>query len=377
MSDERIVMPCIPLRGLSVFPRTILHFDIGREKSIKALEAAMNGDKLLFVTSQIDENILIPTQDDYYHVGTVVKVKQMLKIQGDAVRVLVDGQYRAKLEYVLTEEPYIQTEISEAEIIPAEPDDIETEALMRCVLDAFDEYMSLNSSVKEEVYDLISSIHEPDIFADTIAMQMNIKISDKQEILEASLELFSVQGVEATSISQIASAVGIRKASLYSHFENKQAILDALVKEVLEQYAAHSIFARVDWEKDASGLPVTPNAAVQMIQGQIRYILHDPSISRARKMLIIEQFQNPELAKLQTKQNYSDVLRYFTGLVKQLIRQGVLAEDDPEIMAAQFCLPISVWINLCDREPERETEVMEIVSKHIRQFFRLYQRPER
>ncbi|MBQ6899465.1 MAG: endopeptidase La [Firmicutes bacterium] len=185
MSDERIVMPCIPLRGLSVFPRTILHFDIGREKSIKALEAAMNGDKLLFVTSQIDENILIPTQDDYYHVGTVVKVKQMLKIQGDAVRVLVDGQYRAKLEYVLTEEPYIQTEISEAEIIPAEPDDIETEALMRCVLDAFDEYMSLNSSVKEEVYDLISSIHEPDIFADTIAMQMNIKISDKQEILEA------------------------------------------------------------------------------------------------------------------------------------------------------------------------------------------------
>lgn len=185
MSDERIVLPCIPLRGLSVFPRTILHFDIGREKSIKALEAAMNSDKLLFVTSQIDENILIPTQDDYYHVGTVVKVKQMLKIQGDAVRVLVDGQYRAKLEYVLEEEPFIKAEISEADIIDADPEDIETEALMRCVLDTFDEYMGLNTSVKEEVYDLISSIKEPDIFADTIAMQMNIRISDKQEILEA------------------------------------------------------------------------------------------------------------------------------------------------------------------------------------------------
>ena len=94
-------------------------------------------------------------------------------------------------------------------------------------------------------------------------------------------------------------------------------------------------------------------------------------------MLVIEQFQNPELAKLQTKQNYSDVLRYFTGLVKQLIRLEVLAEDDPETMAAQFCLPISVWINLCDREPDRESEVMELVEKHIRQFFRLYQRPER
>ena len=90
-------------------------------------------------------------------------------------------------------------------------------------------------------------------------------------------------------------------------------------------------------------------------------------------MLVIEQFQNMELAKLQTKQNYSDVLGYFTGLIKCLIQKGVLAADDPEIMAAQLCLPISVWINLCDREPEREPEVMELVEKHIRQFFRVYQ----
>lgn len=195
----------------------------------------------------------------------------------------------------------------------------------------------------------------------------------KKEILEAALELFSVQGFEATSISQIAGAVGIRKASLYSHFESKQAILDELVKEVLEQYAAHSIFAKTDWGKDSYNLPMTPDDSVQMIKGQIRYILHDPHISKARKMLVIEQFQNPELAKLQTKQNYSDVLEYFTGLIGQLIRHGVLAEDDPEIMAAQLCLPISVWINLCDREPEREQEVMELVEKHIRQFFKCYQ----
>ena len=199
----------------------------------------------------------------------------------------------------------------------------------------------------------------------------------KQEIMDVSLELFSVQGFEATSISQIAGAVGIRKASLYSHFESKQAILDGIVREVLEQYAEHSIFARTDWEKDAGNLPLTSDQAVGMIQGQIRYILHDPVIRRARKMLVIEQFQNPELAKLQTKQNYSDVLGYFTGLIKCLIQKGILAEDAPEIMAAQFCLPISVWINLCDREPEREQEVMELVDKHIRQFFRLYQRSGR
>ena len=199
----------------------------------------------------------------------------------------------------------------------------------------------------------------------------------KQEILNAALDLFSVQGFEATSISQIANAVGIRKASLYSHFENKQAILVAIVKEVLERYAEHSIFALANWDdpdftKDKQDM--TPDAAVQMIQGQLRYILHDPAISRARKMLMIEQFQNPELAKLQTKQNYTDVLRYFTGLVGFLIRQGALTEDNPEIMAAQLCLPITVWLGLCDREPEREQEVMGLVERHIRQFFRLYAR---
>ena len=194
----------------------------------------------------------------------------------------------------------------------------------------------------------------------------------KQEILDVALELFSVKGYEATSLSTIADAVGIRKASLYSHFENKQAILDALVKDVLDAYGNHSIFAKTDWDNDSGDLPMTPDAAVQMIQGQIRYILHDPAISRARRMLVIEQFQNAELAQLQTKQNYSDVLRYFTGLIKHLIRQGVLREDDPEIMAAQLCLPISVWINLCDREPDREAEVMALIEKHIRQFFRVY-----
>ena len=201
---------------------------------------------------------------------------------------------------------------------------------------------------------------------------MTEKGSTKQEILDVSLDLFSMQGYEATSVSQIAEAVGIRKASLYSHFASKQEILDSLVKNVLEQYEKHSIFANADWDNPAFTKDkenTTPDAAVQMIAGQIRYIIHDPMISRARKMLTIEQFQNPQMAALQTKQNYTDVMRYFTGLVRFLIRQGKLEDGDPELMAAQLCLPISVWINLCDREPEREDEVMALVERHIRRFF--------
>ena len=159
---ERMVMPCVPLRGLSVFPHTILHFDIGREKSVKALEAAMTADKQLFLTSQKDENILIPTPEDYYEVGTVVKIKQMLKIQGDAVRVLVEGQYRAVMSGVATEEPYIMAELTEAEITPADPQEVEVQAMMRSVLYAFDEYMELNPSIKDEVYELIKKMKTND-----------------------------------------------------------------------------------------------------------------------------------------------------------------------------------------------------------------------
>ena len=198
----------------------------------------------------------------------------------------------------------------------------------------------------------------------------------KREILEAALQLFSVQGYDATSISQIADAVGIRKASLYSHFASKQDILDTLKEEVLRQYSEHSVFAGKNWEKDPSGLPSNSMDAVNMVQGQLRYILHDPMIQRARKMLVIEQFRNSELAKIQTRQNYSDVLHYFTGMMQCLVDKGVLKKEDPQMMDAQFCLPVTVWLQLCDREPDKEEEVMDLVKKHIIQFYRIYGRQE-
>lgn len=195
------------------------------------------------------------------------------------------------------------------------------------------------------------------------------KGNTKSEIISAALDLFSTQGFEATSISQIADAVGIRKASLYSHFESKQAILDALIRQVLEGYEKQSVLAKSKRQVGDGAYPKTCDEVASQVKSQINYILHDQFISKARKMLTIEQFRNPELAALQTKQNYTDVMRYFTDLVICLQEQGVLCDGDCRIMAAQFCLPITVWINLCDREPDKEAEVMELVDKHIRQFF--------
>lgn len=199
----------------------------------------------------------------------------------------------------------------------------------------------------------------------------------RDQILDAALELFSVKGYEATSISQIADAVGIRKASLYSHFASKQDILDTLIEVLEKQYEAHSIFTNANWKdpkftKDKKKM--TAKKLSEIISGQIRFIIHDPDISRVRKLLVIEQFQNPELSRLQSKHAYGDILNYNLGQIKFLIREGILRNENPEIMAAQLAWPISIWTNLCDREPEREEEAMENIKKHVKQFFKLYKK---
>ena len=182
---EKITMPLIPLRGLTVFPRTIINFDIGREKSIKALEEAMKGDRLLFLASQKDESVLIPTPKDFYNVGTVVKVKQMLKMQGDTIRVLVDGKYRATIENIISDEPFYLVESLEAEIPKVDENDVEVEALKRVCGKEFSLYVDLNSDMKPEAKSVADQIDDPYIFADTICMQLDIEIEKKQQILEA------------------------------------------------------------------------------------------------------------------------------------------------------------------------------------------------
>lgn len=204
-----------------------------------------------------------------------------------------------------------------------------------------------------------------------------VKNNTREEILEAALELFSVNGYEATSISQIAGVVGVRKASLYSHFANKQEILDKVIEMVLEGYHKNSIFEHADWDdpeftKDKA--PMSGEDYGKVVQGHIRYILHDPHIKKGRMMLMIEQFRNEELSKLQTRMNYDDVMYYFVGMIRFLMKANIFKNGDPEIMAAQCSLPITVWINLCDREPDREEEVIELIGRHIEQFFNVYRK---
>ena len=201
------------------------------------------------------------------------------------------------------------------------------------------------------------------------------KGNTKQEILLAALDLFSVKGYEGTSISEIAEKVGIKKATMYSHFTSKQEILDELVKTVFEEYNKHTIFKNTNFEEmfdlDSNDV-IDVNVVIEKVLKHVSYIIHSSVISKSRKMLLIEQFQNETLSELQTKQNYTDVLTYFTSLFEYLISKDKLKDYDPEIMAASFAFPISVWINLVDRSPAKEDEVNSLITRHITQFFEVY-----
>jgi ATP-dependent Lon protease len=160
------VMPLLPLRGLSIFPHMVLHFDVGREKSILSLEQAMVNEQLIFLVSQKDAKIDNPALDDIYTVGAVSKIKQILKLPGDTIRVLVEGTSRAKIVNLVQDEPYFEVEVEEVE--DSTEKDIETEALMRKLLDAFEDYVKLSSQISPEVVATVSEIEEPGSLAFSI-----------------------------------------------------------------------------------------------------------------------------------------------------------------------------------------------------------------
>ncbi len=176
-------MPLIALRGLTVFPNLVLHFDLGREKSIIALERAMIMNQTIFLVSQKDAEIELPSASDIYNVGTVAKVKQMLKLPDGNIRVLVDGQYRAKLDSMISDSPYFLASVSELPDTPAEMT-ADVQALMRTALTLFEEYQILtpknNAQDKKTGLD---DIDDPGRIADVIASAINIKTSDAQKIL--------------------------------------------------------------------------------------------------------------------------------------------------------------------------------------------------
>jgi ATP-dependent Lon protease len=181
-SPESRVLPLLPLRDVVVFPHMVIPLFVGRPKSIKALEAAMEEGKNVVLVAQKSAAKDEPNPEDLYDVGTVSTILQMLKLPDGTVKVLVEGVQRARIERVLTEKANFEAEI---ELIQSEePDSNEVEAMRRTLLAQFDQYVKLNKKIPPEVLTSLSGIDGAGRLSDTIAAHLPLKLEQKQQILE-------------------------------------------------------------------------------------------------------------------------------------------------------------------------------------------------
>ena len=177
-------MPALALRGLTMFPNMMLHFDVARPASIKALDEAMTGGTPIFLVTQRDLMVEEPGQEDLYTVGTVCNVRQILRLPGDNVRVMVDGICRGRLAELTQTEPCLMAEVEE---IPAPQHTRNTpkgEALVRQTYDLFETYCGLAPRINPETFLTVLANDEPGYIADYIAQNINLRVEDKQAILE-------------------------------------------------------------------------------------------------------------------------------------------------------------------------------------------------
>lgn len=183
MADEiKKNVPLLPLRGLLVYPTMVLHLDVGREKSVQALEQAMMNDHMIFLATQREISIDEPGEEEIFKVGTYTKIKQMLKLPNGTIRVLVEGLNRAQIESYVELEDYTSVDIKE--LAEEELKDAEAEALMRTLLDHFDQYIKISKKISAETYATVTDIEEPGRMADIVASHLPLKLKDKQEVLE-------------------------------------------------------------------------------------------------------------------------------------------------------------------------------------------------
>ena len=177
-------MPVLALRGMTAFPNTVMHFDVGRDKSIRALDRAMSGDQRIFLVTQLDVNIDDPSFDDLYRVGTVVQVRQLLKSTGDSLRILVHGEYRAIIKAPGKTTPCLMAEIQE---IPDREYNIHAdklEALCRVSADLFDEFTLLSQRPLNDVMMKLISTKDPGHIADIMAHSATFGFEEKMQVLE-------------------------------------------------------------------------------------------------------------------------------------------------------------------------------------------------
>ncbi|GGI75228.1 endopeptidase La [Shewanella gelidii] len=260
-NQAHIELPVLPLRDVVVYPHMVIPLFVGREKSIRCLEAAMEQDKQVILVAQRDAELDDPTSDDIFEVGTIASILQLLKLPDGTVKVLVEGGRRARIEKYTQEEDYF---VATAQSLVAEElDEKEEEVLVRSAISQFEGYIKLNKKIPPEVLTSLSGIDEAARLADTMAAHMPLKLEDKQAVLEMvdvgkRLEHLMAMMEGEIDLLQVEKRIRTRvkkqmEKSQREYYLNEQ--MKAIQKELGDLDESHDEFEGLGKKIEEAGMP--------------------------------------------------------------------------------------------------------------------------
>ena len=319
-NSDDLVFPVLPLRDVIVFPNMVIPLFVGREKSIKSLEVAMDSNKQIMLVAQKTADLDDPKDNDIYRFGTLATVLQLLKLPDGTIKVLVEGASRAEIQGQIYGKDYFEAKVNliDENII----DDREVEILSRTVIDSFDQYVKLNKKIAPEVMTSLSGIDDPSRLADTIAAHMVLKMEEKQAILEINDVKDRIENIlnlieNELDILQVEKKIRGRvknqmEKSQREYYLNEQ--MKAIQKELGDMDDVPNEIEDIEKKIVKSGMP---KDVMQKIKGDVNKL----------KMM------SPMSAEASVLRNYIDVLvnvpwKKRSKVTKDLVIAEKILEDD-------------------------------------------------
>lgn len=196
---------------------------------------------------------------------------------------------------------------------------------------------------------------------------MENKTTTKDRILDSALTLFAEKGYDGVGVDLIAEKAGIKGPSLYKHFKGKEQILDTLIS-IVEDYYERNIGSEIH----PGQIPSSMDELIDISLKRIQFTLHDETIRKTRRILTMEQFRSERIAKLATRYNLENIQGMYQKIFQEMMAAGLMKGEDPTMLSLSFIAPITLLIQMCDREPERKQEAMELIERYLKDFAEKY-----
>lgn len=313
-------LPAIALRGLVVFPNNLLHFEVGREKSIAAVEWAVSNHSNVFLIAQKDMKADDPAADGLYNYGVVAEIKQVMRVSDDLVRILVEGKYRAKLTEMDTDGSFLLASVRPTPVRPVKPDEeAEADALLRNVKKSFDELLSLNPRIGKDVVFAVNSNNDPAFLCEYIPANLLFRFEDKQAVLE--------EGTLLGRLRLLVERMHRERRMLEIDKEIAQKVDEAMDKNQRDYYLheqMHMISEELGEDDDTT-------AEAEEYRRKITALHLDAE--REKKLLK----EVDRLAKMQSSNQEGTVIRTYLDTCLEL-PWNTFTEDDLDIAKAQRIL---------------------------------------